>query len=193
MSTKSCIICILKKIQKSVSRISFRDYSEHILKIWTKPVKKCLQKRAVKWILFEEYTSYTFTSYVLRCKQLNIMPLSDRFDFLDLTFFFKTVKGLIPVELPPYIIPYEGNSRLRSSHLDYLCYVSTVTPRTETNQFARSFFYRTLTRWNHIPLEIRQLDSLAEFKDKFSKCMWSSILTDIRDSDEVSSGDEFSE
>lgn len=113
------------------------------------------------------------------------MPLSDRFDFLDLTFFFKVIKGLIPVELPPYIIPYQGNSRLRSSHLDYLCYVSTVTPRTETNQFARSFFYRTLAKWNHIPLEIRELDSLTDFKTKLNISMWSSILRDVsNDSDE---------
>ena len=176
-----------------------RSQFEHCSLIW-RPITKTLinkleslQKRAIKWILFEEYTSYTFTSYILKCKQLNIMPLSDRFDFLDLTFFFKVIKGLIPVELPPYIIPYQGNSRLRSSHLDYLCYVSTVTPRTETNQFARSFFYRTLAKWNHIPLEIRELDSLTDFKAKLNKCMWSSILTDVsNDTDEVTSSEESS-
>ena len=88
------------------------------------------------------------------------MPIADRFDFLDLIFFFKVVKGLVPVELPPYLTLYQGNTRLRSSHLDSLCYISSLSPRTATNAFARSFFFRTHTKWNHIPLDIRETSSI---------------------------------
>ena len=136
-----------------------------------------MQKRAIKWILGEENLSYTsFTTYIQKCRHLNILPLSVRFDFLDLIFFYKVVYGLVPTELPPYLIPYSGSTRLRSSHLDYLCFVSTITPRTSTNALAHGYFYRTYTKWNIIPLEIRQLQSLNEFKSKLMKYMWDSEL-----------------
>ena len=134
--------------------------------------------------MFEEYTSYSDHEYVSKCKQLKIMPLSDRFDFLDLLFFFKIVKGMIPVELPPYIIPYTGESRLRRNRLDDLCFVSTIVPRTETGPLARGFFYRTIFKWNRIPYEIRELDDLQEFKSKLNENMWDNIL--IFDDDDAS-------
>ena len=159
-----------------------RSQFEHCSVIW-RPITKTLmakleglQKRAIKWILLEEYIGYTFTTYIRKCRQLNLMPIADRFDFLDLLFFYKVVKGIVPIELPHYLTLYQGNSRLRSCHLDSLCYVSTITPRTDTNAFAKTFFYRTHTKWNHIPLDIREIDSVSEFKSKLSKHMWKSIL-----------------
>ena len=92
-------------------------------------------------------------------------------------------KGLIPVELPPYLSLYQGNTRLRSSHLDRLCYVSNIEPRTDTNAFAKSFFYRTHTKWNHIPLAIREIDSITEFKSKLSEHLWKGILKEANDNE----------
>ena len=168
-----------------------RSQFEHCSQIWrpttTALIDKLerLQKRAIKWVLFEEYVSYTPAAYISKCKQLNIMPLSDRFDFLDLTFFYKIVKGMIPVELPAYIVPYQGNSRLRSSHLDDLSFVSNVTPRIANGPLARGFFYRTFAKWNHIPRDIRVLDSLVEFKRELSKHMWDNIAPISDDATEV--------
>ena len=107
------------------------------------------------------------------------MPLSDRFDFLDLLFFFKIVRGMIPVELPSYIVPYQGVTRLRRAHLDHLSYVSTVIPRSEHGPLAKGFFYRVFTKWNHIPFEVRELDSLPEFKVKLAEYMWTRIVSDL--------------
>ena len=143
-----------------------------------------LQKRALKWILFEEYSHYTHNSYITKCKQLRIMPLSDRFDFLDLLFFFKIVRGLIPVELPSYIVPFQGNTRLRRAHLDHLSYVSTISPRRENGPLGKGFFYRTFTKWNHLPFELRQLDSLPEFKVKLAESMWKIIVSDLGDDED---------
>ena len=124
--------------------------------------------------------SYCTETYILKCKQLNIMPIVDRFDFLDLIFFFKVVKGLVPVELPPYLTLYQGNTRLRSSHLDKLCYVSSLSPRSATNAFAKSFFFRTHTKWNCIPLDIREIDSITEFKSHLTVHMWKNIMFEIQ-------------
>ena len=63
--------------------------------------------------------------------------------------------------------------------MDYLCFVSIITPRTATNALAHGFFYRTYNKWNNIPLEIRQLLSLTEFKSKLMKYMWDSVALDL--------------
>ena len=159
-----------------------RSLFEHCSVIW-RPVTKSqisklegLQKRAIKWILHEEYSSYSQSTYIQKCRQLKIMPIEDRFDFLDLIFFFKVVKQLIPVTLPSYLQPFQGQSRLRSCHMDPLCFTTSVLPRASSNAFAKNFFFRTHTKWNHIPLVIREIESITEFKSKLSTYMWDRIL-----------------
>ena len=159
-----------------------RSLFEHCSVIW-RPVTKSqisklegLQKRAIKWILHEEYSSYSQPTYIQKCRQLKIMPIEDRFDFLDLIFFFKVVKQLIPVTLPSYLQPFQGQSRLRSCHMDPLCFTTSVLPRASSNAFAKNFFFRTHTKWNHIPLVIREIESITEFKSKLSTYMWDRIL-----------------
>ena len=185
MSRRNCHFVIDKNRRRVLYLTLVRSQFEHCSVVW-RPVTKSLlhkfeslQKRAIKWILREEYMSYSSKTYILKCKELNIMPIADRFDFLDLIFFFKVVKGLVPVELPPYLSLYQGNTRLRSSHLDKLCYISSLSPQTATNAFAKSFFFRTHTKWNHIPLSIREIDSLTEFKSKLTKYMWENIMSEI--------------
>ena len=178
---------VIDKIRRRVLYLTLvRSQFEHCSIIWrpltnAKTTKlESLQKRAIKWILGEENLSYTsFTTYIQKCRHLNILPLSVRFDFLDLLFFYKVVYGLVPTELPPYLTPYSGITRLRSSHLDYLCFVSIITPRTSTNALAHGFFYRTYNKWNNIPLEIRQLLCLTEFKSKLMKYMWDSVALEL--------------
>ena len=159
-----------------------RSQFEHCSVIW-RPVTKSqiskldgLQKRAIKWILHEEYMSYSPSTYILKCRQLKIMPIEDRFDFLDLIFFFKIVKQHIPVTLPSYLQPFQGHSRLRNSHMDSLCFDTSILPRASSNAFAKNFFFRTHTKWNHIPLAIREIESINEFKSKLSTYMWDKIL-----------------
>ena len=166
-----------------------RSLFEHCSVIW-RPVTKSqisklegLQKRAIKWILHEEYSSYSQSTYIQKCRQLKIMPIEDRFDFLDLIFFFKVVKQLIPVSLPSYLQPFQGQSRLRSCHMDHLCFTTSVLPRASSNAFAKNFFFRTHTKWNHIPLAIREIESITEFKSKLSTYMWDRILPGEYDSD----------
>jgi hypothetical protein len=151
MSPRNCHFVIDSNRRRVLHLTLVRSQFEHG-SIISRPVTKTqistlegLQKRAIKWILHEEYISYSPSTYIQKCKQLKIMPIADRFDFLDI-IFFKIVKGLVPVSLPAYIIPDQGHSRLRSSHLDSLSFVSTIVPRATTNAFARNFFLRTHTK-----------------------------------------------
>ena len=88
---------------------------------------------------------------------------------------------MIPVELPHYIVPFSGVSRLRRSHLDDLSFVSSVSPRIEAGPFARSFFYRTFPKWNRLPYDLRKLDNVIEFKKEVSEHMWAGIAASAED------------
>ena len=167
-----------------------RSQFEHCSIIWRPQTKSLmsklenLQKRAVKWILGEEYTSYSDYMYVQKCRQLNFLPLSARFDFLDILFFYKVVRRFVPVEIPPYLSPHVDNRRLRNCHLDHLCYSCSITPSSDSGAFARSFFYRTHLMWNRIPITIREIMELNDFKDKLCKYLWTQTqLCDHADDD----------
>ena len=138
-----------------------------------------LQKRAIKWILNEESLSFTsFSTYLMKCKEVNILPLSAKFDLNDLLFLYKILKNLVPVELPNYLAFFEGQSRLRSCHLDNLSLVSSIKPRTPNNGFAKSFFYRTIHKWNKLPYETREIESYTAFKAAVVKFLWETVLWD---------------
>ena len=192
LSRRTCHFVIDERRKRVLYLTLVRSQFEHCSVIWrpltlalTKRLED-LQKRAIKWILSEENMSYSKDLYIQKCKRLNILPISERFEFLDILFFFKIVRGLVPVELPSYITPYMGSSRLRSSHMDHLCFVCSITPKPSNGPFGKSFFYRTHCNWNHLPLDIKGIVSIEEFKSALLKHMWKAILrnNDIENDDE---------
>ena len=137
-------------------------YNSHISKF------EALQKKAVKWIKNEAFINYSHEAYILKRKELDLLPIELHFKLNDLLFFHKIVNNLIPVSLPSYIIPYSGSLRLRSSFLDPLSYIydnSFCHPiKTNTNSiFYRSFYYRTMHLWNTLPLNVKQIQSHVAF------------------------------
>ena len=107
-----------------------------------------------------------------------------RFNLNDLVLFHKIFHKRVPVKMPPYLSLFTGN-RLRSSHLDNLCFVSSVLPRgTSTAILNKSFFYRTHNLWNSLPLEIREIKSPIEFKREVISYFWE-LVTDDHDSDYI--------
>ena len=68
---------------------------------------------------------------------------------------------------------------MRSSHLDNLCFVSTVLPRgSSTATLNKSFFYRTHNLWNRLPLDIRQIKGQVEFKRELIIHFWELVSND---------------
>ena len=120
-----------------------------------------IQKRSFKWILGDLHISYSSDLlYHIHCKQLNILPITFRFDLHDLKFFHSVVYNLSCVKLPQYLRLFNG-TRLRSSHLDQKCYVSDILPRNvqSNRNFGNSYFYRAHLAWNRLPLQIRDIES----------------------------------
>ena len=160
-----------------------------------------IQKRALKWILNDVYTHYSSSNlYYVHCKQLNILPIRYRFDYHDIKFFHLVINGFSCVKLPDYLQLYNGNSRLRSSHLDYKCYVSSVLPKNITSMssssskrnFSNSYFYRAHLCWNKLPLSLREIVSPGIFKGELIKHLWKEeISAECSDMDSDTSDGSF--
>ena len=71
--------------------------------------------------------------------------------------------------------------------MDNLCYISSITARSDNTIFSRSFFYRTVPKWNHIPLAIRELGDPIAFKTQLTQHMWKVIMSNV---EENQSGDD---
>ena len=162
-----------------------RSQFEHCSPIW-RPFGKTniekfdsFQKKCVKWILSEEEHSYhSLNCYFRKCRQANILPLGQRFDFNDLILFHKVIYQDIPLKLPDYLKFYDGSSRLRSTHLDCLSIVSDILPNASApNLLKKSFFYRTHLLWNSVPYEIRSINSKTLFRARIEKFLWEIIMT----------------
>ena len=90
--------------------------------------------------------------YIRKCKQVNILPLRQRFILNDLIFLHKIVNELVPIHLPDYLKWFDGSTRLRNTHLDHRSLICTITPRRYSfKTLEKSFFYRTPSLWNSIP------------------------------------------
>ncbi len=64
-----------------------------------------------------------------------------RFDLNDLILFHKVVYEHIPLKMPDYLKLYDNNSRLRSTHLDSLSFVSAILPKNSNRGILdKSFF-----------------------------------------------------
>jgi hypothetical protein len=157
-----------------------------------------LQKKCIKWILSEEPEHYhSHEKYLFKCRQARILPLAKRFDLNDLILFYKIVYELIPLKLPDYLRFFEGQSRLRSCHLDSLSIVSSINPRInsllsvgQNSPLNKSFFYRTHFLWNKLPYELRASRAATIFRCNLVKYFWDNLLTDNEGSpEELNSND----
>ena len=167
-----------------------RSQFEHCSPVWRPSGKTNLdkfdifQKKCIKWILSEEEHSYhSSITYLRKCRQVNILPLCKRFEFNDLVLFHKVVYQDIPLKFPDYLTFFDGNSRLRSTHLDDLCIISTIIPRPSApNLLKKSFFYRTHSLWNSLPYEIRSTPINSLFRSKVKNFLWELVLSNPDDS-----------
>ena len=96
------------------------------------------------------------------------------------------------VSFPYYLSNFTG-SRLRHCHLDNLCMVSDIAPKTPQNLtsanmrnvgISKSFFYRAHILWNQLPYDVRAIGSPSIFKNRLLAHLWANIETTINTTDE---------
>lgn len=68
--------------------------------------------------------------------------------------------------------------------MDHLCYVSSLTARSDNSPLSKGFFYRTIPMWNRLPIEIRECEDMLVFKKWLSIHIWEGIMSNV---DEVES------
>ena len=143
------------------------------------------QKKCIKWILSEQELSYSNEVYLRKCKQFNIIPLLYRFMFNDMNLFHKVVYKIIPVTMHDYLTLYSGDSRLRSTHLDNLSFVSNISlTTTSISNLNKSFFFRSHTLWNFLPFDLRNSMRPSQFKIKLVKHYWNMEAADNKQSED---------
>ena len=95
---------------------------EHCSVVW-RPIAETtinklenIQRRAIKWILSEEGHHYNDLEYTKRLKDLDLLPLSKKFEYTDLSVFYRIYHKLSVNKLPIYLQPLDEEdtiSRLR--------------------------------------------------------------------------------
>ena len=172
-----------------------RSQFEHCAQIW-RPSSETLnikieriQRRAVKWILSEQDHSYNDLEYLMRLRDLDLLPMKARFLSTDLMMFYDIYSGLSCVKLPGYLRHFthderrrlrtnikpppslQGNQsidlqKMRQSRIDGNSLKSEIEPKSAI--FKSSFFYRSAQEWNNLPSEIKEAPRAA-FKEKLLK------------------------
>jgi hypothetical protein len=190
LTKRTCYFVNDFKRKRTLYLALIRSQFEHCSPIW-RPTGltmiskfETFQKKCIKWILSEEPLHYhSHETYLLKCRQARVLPLAKRFDFNDLTLFYKVVYEIIPLKLPAYLGFFDGQSRLRSCHLDTLSLVSEITPRTNSlltinnnSSLSKSFFYRTHFLWNKLPFELRDTRNFSTFRNNLEKSLWSDLM-----------------
>ena len=180
--------------RRSLYLAQVRSHFEHCPIVWRPSSKSILeklesvQKRAIKWVIDDVYISFTnLRNYYMKCKGLNILPISFRFDFKDLLFFHSVFYSYSVVKIPNYLQRFSG-SRLRSSHFDRLSIVCNILPRTPQNLntehtcmgISKSFFYRAHLAWNRLPLDLRDIGAPSKFKKELLSFIWNDIAKFIK-------------
>ena len=133
------------------------------------------QKRCIKWILNEQFISYSEELYFSKLKELDIFPLKEKFIYNDLVTFHKIVHHLIPLSLPSTIIIGHSRTRSGTSNMDHLTY--TIDENTSINKqvLSHDFFIRCLSKWNPLPLSVRKTSAVITFGSLLKTWLWSKL------------------
>ena len=137
----------------------------------------------------EDYHHYSDSVYKAKLRELDLLPIEQRFVLGDLILFHKVINNEVCIEFPDYlelIDPRElltepstepsGNRRLLTTHKDPLYFVCNINDRV--NVFRHSFFYRTHNLWNRLPLELRMIVDATQFENELRKHLAESNLPD---------------
>ena len=136
-----------------------------------------IQRRAIKWINGEQFTSYGDNMFFEKQKDLNILPIRLKFVHNTLTVFYEIVNKLVDVSMPEYIHKVHPQvlrfTRTNANTIhcrDTSSYACAILPNC--NAFRNSFFYRTMLLWNVLPIDKRNIDKISSFKRELTKYIW---------------------
>ena len=93
---------------------------------------------------------------------LHWLPVKSRIEFKILLLTFKALNNMAPVYLEELLVPYQPTRALRSQNSGLL-----VVPKVSKSRVgARAFSYQAPLLWNHLPLSVREADTICTFKSR---------------------------
>ena len=165
-----------------------RSIFEHCSSIWCPTMAvttnkfEPLQKICVKWILNEQFCSYSELDYLKRLFDLKIMPFSYKFAFNDMKLFYKICNDLVPISLPDYVIT-RTNTRTSSADATPVYCIDPNLISSYKHVFTHSFFPRCISLWNTLPTDVRISASFHEFCNKLEAYYWKDVTSHLNDID----------
>jgi len=130
-----------------------------------------LQNRAARAV--------TKSNYDIRSKdllnELNWDTLYLRRKKQKVTLMYKIMNGCAPEYLQNLLSKQENHYQLRNNEQ------CLKIPKPKTEYMKRSFFYSTKL-WNKLPLDVRQITSIAKFKKAISILYWSDFTANMENS-----------
>ena len=98
--------------------------------------------------------------------------------FSDLKLFYKSCNGLLPISLPEYVVI---RNNTRSSSGDAIMYgIDPSYLSFHKSVFTHSFFPRSISHWNSLPVNVRTASTYTDFIHKLEGHIWESISAYIR-------------
>ena len=176
------VTCPLKKKNLYISLV--RSLFEHCSQIW-RPVSdssllkfESLQKRATKWIFGETDTSYSLETYVKKLREIDVLPMTQKFQYNDLKLFHKIFYETSPIKFPSFLQKYHPESHDRrttrqQTKRDRTNIICTEQPRVDL--FKNSYFYRCHLEWNLLPQELRKTTEHNLFSSKLKDHLWNAL------------------
>ncbi len=140
--------------------------------------------------LLRKYTyldhSYNDLEYLMRLRDLDLLPMKVGFLSADLMLFYEVYNDLSCVKLPEYLKPFTLEERrrlrtiikppenftgkeslslqkMRESRNDCNSLKSEIEAKSST--FKSSFFFRTVQEWNALPSEIKETPNKSAFRE----------------------------
>ena len=130
-----------------------RSQFEHCSQVWKPNCKSMFekfenfQKKCLKCILHEEELSYSNQMYIRKCREVDILLLKYKFFLNDMVFFHEILCSRNPLQIPEYLKIFDGNSCLRSTYLDSLSFVSSLSSCITGTEIWKSLFSSEATRF----------------------------------------------
>ena len=127
----------------------------------------------------EQFLPYHEIDYLKRLASLNILPLDSKFIHSNLLLFHNVIHELIPIKMPDEITTFSArtSSTIQSSHKYQIKSDISIKKMALSN----SFFIRSLSLWNRLPNECRQLQDHSAFRVMVLDYLWSLVENFIND------------
>ena len=99
---------------------------------------------------------------------LHWLPVKSRIEFKILLLTFKALNNLAPLNLKELVVPYQPTRALRSQNSGLL----VVSKVSKSRVGARAFSYQAPLLWNHLPLSVREADTICTFKSRLKTFLY---------------------